>query len=173
MLSFPFQYARVWRRAIACLVDTLLVLIVGALISPVFLEFLGFRAAHAASHAHPLAMTVAWTYVAWAVLVIGIGWLYYALQESSRRHGTIGKRLMGIIVLRRDESRLTFRDASRRYWSKILSASVVGLGFALALFDKKSRTLHDRVAKTLVLEPAWEKIDVTKTTTANTALPTA
>ena len=41
-------------------------------------------------------------------------WLYFALQESSERQATLGKRIMSIYVTSKDGSRLSFAQATIR-----------------------------------------------------------
>ena len=80
-------------------------------------------------------------------------WLYYALSESSRWQGTLGKRLCGLIVVNANTfDTITFARASGRYISRLLSIITLGIGFAMQLFTYRRQTLHDRVAETLVLK---------------------
>ena len=83
-------------------------------------------------------------------------WLYFALQESSRWRATIGKRCLGLCVLTLDEDRLSFGEASIRYWTKVLSIFTLGSGFFMALFDAEHRTLHDKLAGSCVLQSRSE-----------------
>ncbi len=77
-------------------------------------------------------------------------WLYFAVQESSEHQATVGKRVMGIYVINRDEMRLTFAQATIRYFSKYLS-SILMIGFIMAAFTKNKQALHDLIADTLVV----------------------
>ncbi len=97
-----------------------------------------------------------------STLIIGIGnyamlinalvfWLYFALQESSDKQATVGKRMMGIYVATEDERPLSFAQASIRYFSKYLS-SIFFIGFIMAAFTQKKQALHDIIANTLVLK---------------------
>ncbi len=51
-----------------------------------------------------------------------------------------------------DGRRMSFARASGRYWSKLLSGMLLGLGYVIAPFSPQMRALHDRLAGTLVLK---------------------
>lgn len=85
------------------------------------------------------------------VINVLIFWLYFALQESSSRQATIGKRLMGIYVASESDTPLSFAQASIRHFSKYLS-SIFLIGFFMAAFTQKKQALHDIIANALVLK---------------------
>jgi len=85
------------------------------------------------------------------LLVLLLGWAYFALQESSSRQATVGKQAMNIIVTDLEGKRLSLARASLRYAAKIIAAIPVFIGFLLILFTEKKQGLHDILAKTLVL----------------------
>lgn len=82
--------------------------------------------------------------------IVGV-WLYYALQESSERQATIGKRALNIYVTDMNGQRLSFGNATGRYFAKILSGLILGIGYMMAGFTEKKQALHDMVAGTLVM----------------------
>src|SRR5581483_10545849 len=151
MLSFTFQYASVGRRVAALAIDVALLMLVAALLFEPVLEVLGLRAASEALHRVPFSVDIVRAYGAELVLLILAAWLYFSKMESSRFQATVGKRIMGLMVFTRDESRLTFRQASRRFWAKVLSVMTCFFGFFLAIGDVKHRALHDRIAASVVL----------------------
>ncbi|MFZ5778842.1 MAG: RDD family protein [Pseudomonadota bacterium] len=81
-----------------------------------------------------------------------IGWLYFALMESSERGATVGKMVLGLRVVTGDYQRLTFMNATGRYFAKILSALIFCIGFIMIAFTDKKRGLHDIIANTLVIK---------------------
>jgi uncharacterized RDD family membrane protein YckC len=81
-----------------------------------------------------------------------IGWLYFALMESSERGATLGKMALGLRVVTSDGQRLTFMNATGRYFAKILSAIILFIGFIMIGFTDKKRGLHDMIAGTLVIK---------------------
>lgn len=91
-----------------------------------------------------------------------LGWAYYCLQESSGAMGTLGKRARGLKVVRSDGSRITLARATGRYFAKIPSALILGIGFLMAAFTERKQGLHDMLADTLVISenPEKAKLDV-------------
>ena len=83
------------------------------------------------------------------VAVIVIGWLYFAVTESSEQGGTLGKMIMGIGVVSTAGYRLTMRQASVRFFAKLLSILIIFIGF-LPIFGKK-QTLHDYISNCKVI----------------------
>ena len=120
-------YGRFTPRAVALFIDLLIIGVLTGLIAAV---------TGADSHG--------WT----ASLV---SWLYFASQDSSGWMGTIGKRLMGLAVQGVDGRQLGFVQASVRWAGRWLSGLAFGLGYLLALFNDKRRTLHDLLAGTVVI----------------------
>ncbi len=87
------------------------------------------------------------------IVHIAIFWLYFALMESSKFQGTIGKIVLGIIVTDIDGNRISFARATGRYFGKILSGLILFIGYIMAGFTEKKQALHDMMAGTLV----WKK----------------
>jgi uncharacterized RDD family membrane protein YckC len=85
------------------------------------------------------------------VSIVG-GWLYYSLMESSEYQATIGKMALGIRVTDESGNRISFGRATGRYFAKILSALIIGIGFIMAGFTKRKQGLHDLLAETLVVK---------------------
>ena len=81
-----------------------------------------------------------------------ISWLYFALLENSERGATVGKMAMGLRVVTSDGQRLSFLNATGRYFAKILSAIILCIGFIMIGFTDKKRGLHDMIAGTLVIK---------------------
>jgi uncharacterized RDD family membrane protein YckC len=77
-------------------------------------------------------------------------WLYFALQESSERHATIGKRALNIYVTDLQGRRISFGQATGRHFSKIISYLILCIGYMMAGFTEKKQGLHDMIAGTLV-----------------------
>jgi uncharacterized RDD family membrane protein YckC len=79
-------------------------------------------------------------------------WFYFIFLESSGWKATIGKRKVGILVTNEEGKRLSFSQANKRYWSKILTSLTLYISFFLAGFTKKKRALHDKIARTIVIK---------------------
>ena len=125
----PVVYATFWTRFLAYLIDVVILAIVGFIADLAF--GYGLRS---------------------IFLNFGISWLYYAIQESGSNMATIGKKAMNIKVTDLDGNRVTFGQATGRYFGKILSALILLMGYFMMLWDEKSQTLHDKMAGTLVVQ---------------------
>lgn len=64
---------------------------------------------------------------------------------------TLGKRIMGLKVIKRDNSKLTLGDAFERTHGYAFSTSILLIGFFQMLWDKKGLTMHDKIADTTVV----------------------
>ncbi len=85
------------------------------------------------------------------IIGLVIGWLYFALQESSAAQATLGKRAMGIKVADDYGQRIGFGRASGRFFGKILSGLILAIGFMLAGWTARKQALHDMLAGTVVV----------------------
>jgi uncharacterized RDD family membrane protein YckC len=133
-MSAP-AYAGFWRRAVACIIDSVLLLLFGCLIS--------------------LALGPSLTEVEADIggFVCGmlVNWLYFAGMESSRLQATWGKMIVGIAVTDLSGGRISFARATGRYFGKYLSGLIVGIGFFMVGFTEKKQALHDMMAGSLVV----------------------
>ncbi len=140
-LGQPAQYAGFWRRAAATLIDTIPLAIMSWIVG---------------SATHTPSMY--WWDVEDASDLRGflfgalIGWLYFALAESSRTQATLGKMIIGLYVTDDEGRRLSLKRATGRHFGKYLSGAILGIGFLMAGFTEKKQGLHDIMAKTLVLK---------------------
>lgn len=93
-----------------------------------------------------------------------MGWLYYAILESSAWMATLGKKAAGIVVTDLHGHRISFGRATGRHFGKILSALPCMLGFFRIPFSEKQQGWHDELAKCLVLrDNALPSFDVSQT----------
>lgn len=82
-------------------------------------------------------------------------WVYYSLFESSAWRGTPGKRALSLQVTGLDGGRISFLQASGRYFGKWISYLTLGLGFLAIGFTRRRQGIHDLLSHTLVLaDPA-------------------
>ncbi len=85
------------------------------------------------------------------VVSVSVSWLYFAIQESSRKQATLGKAAMGLIVVDENFERISFLRATVRYFSKIISAAIFYIGYIMAGLNSRKRALHDIIAGTYVI----------------------
>jgi len=85
-------------------------------------------------------------------LVIIFGFLLYkTIMESSSKQGTLGKMIVGIKVTKLDGGKISFGRSLGRYFSMILSAIILYIGFMMAGWTAKKQALHDMIAGTNVV----------------------
>lgn len=125
-------YAGFWLRAIAFVVDHMLLWLVGFIVLLPFLEYDRFEEVFE-----------------WAGLILG--WLYFAGFESSHLKATPGKLLLGIEVTDMTGQRLSFLRATGRYLAKLISAITLFIGYVMAGFTPRKQALHDMIADCLVV----------------------
>lgn len=138
------SYAGFWKRFAACLIDGIITNIAGF----IFGFFIGFFDGFSkALGGVGLGDTTAIN----SVFSLIVGWLYFSIMESSDKQATIGKMALGIIVTDTEGKRISFGRATGRYFSKIISALILLIGFIMAGFTKKKQALHDIIANSLVI----------------------
>jgi uncharacterized RDD family membrane protein YckC len=84
-----------------------------------------------------------------SVSIIG-SWAYYALMESSSMQATLGKKALGMIVTDLEGRRVSLGKATGRFFGKILSGLILGIGYIMIGFTERKQGLHDMLAGTLV-----------------------
>ena len=153
-------YAGFWKRFLAFLIDYGILFlggaIVGAISEKVIRELLWGTATYMGTR-RAIAGAIG------LILGLLLNWLYYTLLESSSVQATIGKMVLGIIVTDLNGNRISFARANARYWSRIISALILWIGFIMAGFTKKKQALHDIIAETLVVNKYWTTHPVKRT----------
>ena len=156
MLSFTYVYASFPRRVAAAAIDLTILAILSFFLLQPFLDFLGFREISESAKNAAQSVAIVRAYGLWWILTVVIAWLYFALQEAGAKQGTIGKRIMGVMVFTSSEARLSFRKASLRFGAKLVSIATFGVGLLLPLFNPRHQALHDMICRTVVLQPRPE-----------------
>src|SRR5687768_13705227 len=110
------QFGGFWIRVVAYIIDAIVLTIVTIPIGLIFgiSMMAGFDPTAAANQdAMAGADLVA------NLLSLVLGWLYYALMESSGMQATLGKKALGMIVTDENGNRIGFGRATGRYFAKI------------------------------------------------------
>ncbi|MGE5559762.1 MAG: RDD family protein [Chloroflexota bacterium] len=122
-------YAGFWLRLVAIIIDGFILGIAGAVVGGVF-----------------------GSGVSTDLLTFLLGWMYFAVMESSPQQATLGKQALGLVVTDVNGMQLTFGRATGRYFAKVLSVITLFVGYIVAGFTAKKQALHDLVAATLVIK---------------------
>jgi len=140
-------YAGFWLRAVAYLIDTVLISVTLGLAASFYPgAFFKFPDAAATS----LASLPQLTSLAFGI-TIPVVWLYYAFFEASVWQATPGKRLLKLYVSDLNGRPITFARATMRYFAKVISGLTFLVGYFLAGFTEKKQALHDILTSCLVL----------------------
>jgi uncharacterized RDD family membrane protein YckC len=63
----------------------------------------------------------------------------------------LGKRICNVAVVTAEGKPISYGISVARYFSKILSAITLLIGYIIAAFDEEKRSLHDRICNTRVI----------------------
>jgi uncharacterized RDD family membrane protein YckC len=144
------RYAEWWKRVVATIIDSILLSIVDAVLSPIFgLDDPTF------SRGQFDGPGGFFSFVGGSLVMLLVGIVYYVALNGSEKGQTVGKMVMKIRV--RDEA-----TGGPAGYPKALIRYVVGIVLFLAcilpgivdllfpLWDPKKQTLHDKAANTIV-----------------------
>lgn len=133
-------YAGFWKRFAASIIDGVILMVCGLIIG----GFIGFA----------YRFTAGTSVGAGALGNLGgiiLGWLYFAIMESSSTQGTLGKMALGIKVTNLSGDRISFGRATGRHLGKIISAFTFFIGYLMVAFTSRKQGLHDMIAGCLVV----------------------
>ena len=142
-----------WIRFVAYILDGLILGLVAAVMVVIFAAIAAVSGKTADGEA-PTGVVVLGVLMVLAYVLMC--WLYEALLTSSERGATLGKRALGLRIVRADGVRLSFGRATARYFLKVIVTPMVplGIGYMLAGWTSGKRALHDLMADTLVVRAA-------------------
>lgn len=154
-------YAGLGRRFIACIIDVIMVILLGLVTVAGFGLFRGLQNLYfyVAQHIPAEQLTTEGTtgaligsiIAAYGIMLIIIPWLYFAGFESARSQATPGKVLMRLVVTDMEGQKPTFARTTLRFFSKFISTLIIFIGFIMIGFTEKHQGLHDKIAGCLVL----------------------
>lgn len=168
------SYAGFWKRVLAYFIDAFVLYFPFALLEIPF----GMRPAYealnqkvtaastdpqAALQAYQFFYIEQWPYF---LTTLVIGWLYFAICESSSWQASVGKLALGMRVTDLNGARISFPRALGRYGGKLLSGFILCIGFLMVAFTQRKQGLHDMLANTLVLNGRASEVN------RNTSAPT-
>ena len=140
-------YAGFWLRFAAYIIDYIITTVAGFIGGLILGVIIGVaRAANS-----PTASTQSLAQLGGGLVGLIIGWLYFALMESSSAQATLGKLAIGLRVTDMDGNRISFGRATGRFFAKIISALTCLVGYMMAGWTAQKQALHDMLANTLVV----------------------
>jgi uncharacterized RDD family membrane protein YckC len=138
------QYAGFWRRAAAYIMDAFIVGYIGmAYYWPIYTRL-------QALDRHGWMGPEVYAAIIQYIFGFAITWAYFCGMESSPLRATVGKLAVGLFVTDKIGGRITFGQASGRFFGKYLSTAILCIGFLMAGWTEQKQGLHDMMAGTLV-----------------------
>lgn len=134
-----------WRLA-AFLIDLLLWVVFGIIFAVVLAMFNGGWA-YKKGYLYLATLSKPSFWVYWC-LMVGVTLIYNTLLIGMDGR-TLGKRVMGIIILQEDGRIADSKEALVRAFGQWLSLLPLGLGYLWALWDPNHETWHDKLSKTV------------------------
>jgi uncharacterized RDD family membrane protein YckC len=77
--------------------------------------------------------------------------LYNIILTASPMQGTLGKKVVGIMVATKDYERVGLFRAIFREVGHLISTLILLMGYVMAAFTPRKRALHDYIAGTVVI----------------------
>jgi uncharacterized RDD family membrane protein YckC len=144
------RYAGFWLRFVAFVIDAMVITGCNFVVNPGYMGMVRYQYSyHNLEYSENMFAEMSLFRV--TIIAVIIRWLYFTLLESSKWQATVGKKLLGLQVIDENGNCIGFGRANARYWSKIISAIILCIGFIMAGFTEKKQALHDIIAKTLVV----------------------
>lgn len=146
-------YAGFWLRFVAWIIDRVILQITFSFIAFPFMATSGLRDIilnHPPQTPEEIIALIG-TFSKLIFLAMAFNWLYYSLLESSAWQGTIGKKALGLEVTDLAGHRVSFARATGRFFGRIISGFILGIGFLMAGFTAQKQALHDMIAGCLVI----------------------
>ena len=135
------KYGGFWIRVAASIIDFIVLLIPGLLIS-----FLLEATMHAENEFQKVLLNItdiSYTTILW--------WIYCAVLQSSAWQATVGKKAVGLKVVDENGNRISFGRATGRYFASYISALILCIGYMMVGWTSRKQGLHDMIAGTLVV----------------------
>ncbi|MBL8675585.1 MAG: RDD family protein [Rhodospirillales bacterium] len=148
-----------WIRFIAALVDGIIIgipmmILMAILFGGSFGAIMSASTTNDEAAIAAAAAGAAGAFLIFIPIAIIIGWLYEALMLSSAAGATLGKRMVGVKVLKGDGTRLSFGRATGRHFAKAIVTPMIpfAIGYIMAGFTERKRALHDMIGDTMVVK---------------------
>lgn len=147
----PLDYAGFWNRLAAAIIDFIITAVAtGVILGPIF-AFLVLSNMGELGDPADAGMPFPMLQVVSNLASLVGSWLYFALMESSRFQGTLGKLAVQIKVTDLDGNRISFGRATGRHFGKIVSGMILMIGYIMVAFTERKQGLHDIMAGCLVV----------------------
>ena len=160
-----YPYAGFWVRAVAALIDFIILIFLEGLITKLFFSFplyIKVRGDTESMFFDPMTFFECLKNGSYEIYCYGSvltpGWVffllavvYYAVQQSSKFQATLGMRAFGLKIIDEEGQRVSFVRAAVRYVASLFSAMILGIGYLMIAFTPRKQALHDLITSVYVI----------------------
>ena len=149
-----YKFAGFWRRLIAYMIDSTIIVIVFLILFMIAMMALFFGSISGNNSGLLVSLldpSIASSHVAFIWIfytVVSIAYFTYFYGTTGK---TPGKMLLGLQVVSTDGKSISFGTAFLRAVGYLVSGALFNIGFIWAAFDKKKQGWHDKIAGTVVI----------------------
>jgi len=136
-------------RFLAYMIDYFILNFIGTIIGVIFAFPLALFL-FSKGHTEEYVTTIVYAVIFPIASLVGI--LYYAILESSKWQGTVGKIVLKITVVDENGNRVGFWRAFLRAFCMLFSTLILGIGWLMILWTKDKRSLHDMMSGCYVVK---------------------
>jgi uncharacterized RDD family membrane protein YckC len=149
------RYGGFWKRAIAFLIDTVIVMIILLIIFLAGLLALwsGSSSQYGELLSEGLVDTLIGFMISYSFVAVLIHMLYFTYFHGTCGQ-TPGKMILGLRVVQTTGEEMTLGLAFLRWIGYIISKIFLYLGFIWVAFDRRKQGWHDKIAGTVVIQTA-------------------
>jgi len=140
-----WHYAGFWIRALARLIDGIVLGSAQALIALLFFGTFGAQFLPSVMRSAPIGLRLSFQFLSYAIAIA------YETVLLRYQGATLGKMALGLKVVRSNGESLGWGISLGRYFMYIVSGIILLIGYIMAGFDNEKRALHDRVCDTRVI----------------------
>ena len=144
------KYAGFWRRFVGWVIDFLIIIILAhwatVLVSSVISTPIPDSLTNLVITSEVLGTAIVIFVIDFIIIA-----LYYCLLEASPLQATIGKYVAGLKITDMNGSRISYGKAFARRVYSLLSIITIFIGYIIAGFTPRKQTIHDMLAKTVVI----------------------
>ena len=130
-----------WIRLLAWVIDSIVVYVITIGLAPLFGRTFGDGAED---------LLLGDSYGVLDVVNVALSLLYYTFT-TGRWGQTVGKAVLGLKVVRRDDTRVSYWRSFARWWAYLVSAFPFGLGFVAIALSSQKLGVHDWLSDTRVV----------------------
>lgn len=144
------RYGGFWIRAVAIMIDSIVLYVVGMFVFALAMVVLRFDFASLTRPPLDLARLLSFEAGVGAVNLVVVA--IYDTWLVGRYGATLGKLACQLRIVMDDSTKISYGRALGRHFAKYLSSFTLCIGYIMAGIDDEKRALHDRICSTRVIK---------------------